>query len=154
MFQLSDILGEVECLKEDPKYDIMMSYFDSSVGISPIVSKLLYNIQEKWTTRANNFKKTHGLIYPRFWVFTEFIHEQAKVRNDPGFIYSQGHVSYFTDKPQSHNMNKRPVIACKMIKKDVKIDTTLPQGTPCYPIYKTTKHLLDNCRFFLIKAVW
>ena len=62
LFQLSDILGEVEGLKEDPKYDMIMSYFDPSVGISSIVSKLSYNIQEEWTTRANNFKKTHGLI--------------------------------------------------------------------------------------------
>ena len=36
MFQLSDILGEVEDLKVDPKYDITMSHFDSSVRISPI----------------------------------------------------------------------------------------------------------------------
>ena len=28
LFQLSDILGEVEDLKVDPKYDIMMSHFD------------------------------------------------------------------------------------------------------------------------------
>ena len=47
-------------------------------------------------------------------------------------------------------MNKRPVIASKMttVKKDVKIDTTQPQGTPRCPIHKTTKHLLDNCRVF------
>ena len=91
LFQLSDILGEVEALKGDPKYDMMLSYFDSSVGISPIVSKLPFNLQEKWTTRANNFKKDHNVTYPRFWVFTEFVHDQAKIRNDPGFITSYIH---------------------------------------------------------------
>ena len=46
-FHLSDTLGEIESLKADPKYDSLLSYFDSSLGISPIVSKSPCNIQDK-----------------------------------------------------------------------------------------------------------
>ena len=131
----------IEGLKEDPKYDTMLSYFDSSVRISPIVSKLPYKLQEKWTTRANNFKKAHSLTYPRFWVFTEYIHDQAKIRNDPGFMYNQ--------------VPTKPVISSKMttVKKDVKTDSVQSQESPRCPIHKTTKHLLNDCRGFKSKSL-
>ena len=142
LFQLSDILGEVEALKGDPKYDMMLSYFDSSVGISPIVSKLPFNLQEKWTTRANNFKKDHNVTYPRFWVFTEFVHDQAKIRNDPGFIYTQ----IPSEKPQIHSQKKTFISAKKTdVKKENKSETN--GDAPRCPMHKT-KHSIHNCRGF------
>jgi hypothetical protein len=33
---------------------ILLGYFDSSSGIRPIVAKLPYTLQEKWTSRASS----------------------------------------------------------------------------------------------------
>ena len=144
LFHLADILGEIESLKEDPKYDSILSYFDSSVGISPIVSKLPSNIQEKWKTRAYSFKNTHSVAYPRFWVFSSFIHEQAKMRNDPGLMYPQTCTS--SEKPQAQS-HTRTLISSKKtdIKKESKSESEL--DAPRCPMHKT-KHSIHNCRGF------
>ena len=47
LYELSDILTQIESLKEDAKYATLLAYFDSSVGVSPVVVKLPYNLQEK-----------------------------------------------------------------------------------------------------------
>lgn len=57
MYELADILAEIEAAKENPKYSTLLSYFDSSSGIIPIISKLPCNLQDKWTTQALNYKK-------------------------------------------------------------------------------------------------
>ena len=44
LYDLSDILMELQFLKEYPKYSCMLSYLNSSVGIRTIVSKLPYSI--------------------------------------------------------------------------------------------------------------
>ena len=49
LYDLSDILSEVEGLKNR-----------SAVGVNPVVSKLPHNLQEKWTSRAPNYKR-HSL---------------------------------------------------------------------------------------------
>ena len=69
LYELSDILTEIESLKEDPKYATLLAYFDSSVGVSPVVAKLPYNLQEKWTTRANSFKRVHMCYISKFLGF-------------------------------------------------------------------------------------
>lgn len=86
---LSDILMEMQFLKEDPKYSAMLAYLDSSSGIRPIISKLPYGLQEKWTSRAVKYKKKHDAVFPPFEVFVDFIKDISKVKNDPGFNYEQ-----------------------------------------------------------------
>ena len=157
LYELSDTLSEIESLKEDPKYATLLAYFDFSVGISPVVSKLLYNLQKKWTTRASNFNKVHSVTYPRFWVFTEFIREQAKIRNDPGFMYSTS----FTSTEKTASPRNRPTVASKKTDLRKETDQTVhnvdkPSITNSYdpsrcPIYKT-KHTLNDCRVFMNKS--
>ena len=144
LFHLADILGEIEFLKEDPKYDSILSYFDSSVGISPIVSKLPSNIQEKWKTRAYSFKNTHSVACPRFWVFSSFIHERAKMRNDPGLMYP--HTCTSSEEPQAQS-HTRTLISSKKtdIKKESKSESEL--DAPRCPKHKT-RHSIQNCRGF------
>ena len=157
MYELSDTLSEIESLKEDPKYATLLAYFDSSVGISPVVSKLPYNLQEKWTTRASNFNKVHSVTYPRFWVFAEFIREQAKIRNDPGFMYSTS----FTSTEKTASPRNRPTVASKKTDLRKETDQTVHNVdkaliTNSYdpsrcPIHKT-KHTLNECRVFMNKS--
>lgn len=87
LYELVDILAEIEAIKEDPNYSALLSYFDSSSGINPIVNKLPFNIQEKWTMRASNYKTKKSVPYPPFSYFVEFLQEMSKIRNDPGFQY-------------------------------------------------------------------
>ena len=157
LYELSDTLSEIESLKEDPKYATLLAYFDSSVGISPVVSKLPYNLQEKWTTRASNFNKVHSVTYPRFWVFTEFIQEQAKIRNDPGFRYSTS----FTSTEKTACPRNRPTVASKKtgLRKETdqtvhnvdKASITNSYDSSRCPIHKT-KHTLNDCRVFMNKS--
>ena len=80
LYELADILAEIEAVKENPKYATLLSYFDSSSGILPIINKLPYNIQEKWTTQASNYKKRYDISYPPFSFLVQFL-------QDPGFQY-------------------------------------------------------------------
>lgn len=47
LYDLVDILAEIEPINEDSNYSALLSYFDSSSGINQIVNKLPFNIQEK-----------------------------------------------------------------------------------------------------------
>lgn len=83
LYDLSDILMEMQFLKEDPKYSAMLAYLDSSSGIRPIISKLPYGLQEKWTSRAMKYKKEHDAVFPPFEVFVDFIKDISKVKKRP-----------------------------------------------------------------------
>lgn len=74
---------EMQFLKEDPKYSAMLAYLDSSSGIRPIISKLPYGLQEKWTSRAVKYKKEHDAVFPPFEVFVDFIKDISKVKKRP-----------------------------------------------------------------------
>ena len=89
MFELSDLLSEMESVKRNPKYSTMMSYYDSSAGILPIVNKLPHQWREKWTSRASEYKTRYGVSYPPFSILVKFIQDLSKVRNDPGFQYEE-----------------------------------------------------------------
>ena len=64
LYELADILSEIESAKEDPKLAPLLSYYDTSSGIRPIILKLPYQLQEKWTTRAVNYKEKHKVTFP------------------------------------------------------------------------------------------
>lgn len=106
-----DILAEIEAIKEDPNYSALLSYFDSSSGINPIVNKLPFNIQEKWTMRASNYKTKKSVPYPPFSYFVEFLQEMSKIRNDPGFQYE---ASSSAPTPNQYRKTKNTtVLSCK-----------------------------------------
>ena len=46
LYELVDILPEVEPVKEDQQYSLLLSYFDTSAGVIPIVNKLPVGLQE------------------------------------------------------------------------------------------------------------
>ena len=102
LYDLADIVAEIESIKENEKYQTLFAYFDSSSGVSPIVCKLPYNLQEKWTTEAVKYKKQFGVAYPPFSFFASFVREMSKVKNDSSFIYDQ------TTSTTSSSTNVRP----------------------------------------------
>ena len=101
LFDLSDILSQIESLKESSLYRSLFSYFDTSSGVNPIVGKLPYSLQEKWTTKAMNYKSSHNVPYPPFTFFVKFVEDMAKMKNDPSFLYMNSTLerSIKNDKP-------------------------------------------------------
>lgn len=55
LYEFSDLLSEIMCLKGNAKYHDLLSYFDTSIGVKPNVAKLPSNLQTKWVTRASKF---------------------------------------------------------------------------------------------------
>jgi hypothetical protein len=62
LYELVDIMIEIESLMANPQYTVLLSYFNSSSGVLPIINKLPYNIQEKWTMRAANLSSKRSQI--------------------------------------------------------------------------------------------
>lgn len=58
LFDLADIFSEIESVKKNPQYSALLSYFDTSAGINPVIHKLPTSLQEKWVTSAVKYKKT------------------------------------------------------------------------------------------------
>lgn len=88
MYELSDILSEIEAVKNDFRFGSVLAYFDSSTGVTPVVNKLPFNLQEKWTTSAYKYMETHHVTYPPFHHFCDFLRQQSRIRNNPSFVYN------------------------------------------------------------------
>ena len=66
LYDLADLLSEIEALKLEPKYSSILGYYDASSGVIPIVNKLPFNLREKWVTHASNYKKHHSVVFRHF----------------------------------------------------------------------------------------
>lgn len=55
--ELADLLFELEAAKEDG-YLQGLSYLDTARGISPIVEKLPFHLQERWMTFGSKYRRT------------------------------------------------------------------------------------------------
>ena len=91
LYDLHNILIKIESLKASPQFAANLAIYDSSSGVNPILSKLQFNIQEKWITKASAFKKKYGVQFPPFSVFVEFIKDMCQIRNDPAFTFNATH---------------------------------------------------------------
>jgi hypothetical protein len=47
----------------NPQYATLFSYYNSSSGVIQIASMLPHFLQEKWTTLASSYKKTHQVSF-------------------------------------------------------------------------------------------
>lgn len=157
MYELADILAEIEAAKENPKYSTLLSYFDSSSGIIPIINKLPYNLQDKWTTQASNYKKKNNVSYPPFTFLVQFLQEMSRIRNDPGFQYdvqskpkSKEHVTFI---PFSGSSNRERVSV-----RTNKTEFVSKQGKELSQVClihlnSKTPHSLQDCRVFRSKKL-
>ncbi|XP_052694839.1 uncharacterized protein LOC128173163 [Crassostrea angulata] len=153
LYDLSDILMEMKFLKEDPKYSAMLAYLDSSSGIRPIISKLPYGLQEKWTNRAMKYKLEHQTVFPPFGVFVDFMKEMSRVKNDPSFAY---HTDANHNEKQPMNVPRGRVNTKKTTVyqptgsgnlSEPKLDVCIIHTGP------GVKHSVNNCRVFKAKPI-
>lgn len=64
--ELSDILLELECAKQDGSLP-GLAYLDTARGVRQIVEKLPFNLQEKWAAVGNQHKETYGVAFQHFF---------------------------------------------------------------------------------------
>lgn len=85
--ELGDILLELECAKADG-YLPGLAYLDTPRGVNPIVEKLPISLQDKWIVQGSKYKEDYQVAFPPFVFFSQFVRNQAKIRNDPSFSFS------------------------------------------------------------------
>ena len=149
LYELSDILSEIEATKQDKKYQTLLAYFDSSSGINPIVCKLPYGLQEKWTTRAVNYKRQNDAAFPPFSIFADFIRDMSRVKNDPGLTYESPSVLPSRERLPPRNLGSRPTVSVKK----TELSTPSEQGPDKICPIHNTGHTLNKCRGFKAKTL-
>ncbi|XP_049322874.1 uncharacterized protein LOC125782565 [Astyanax mexicanus] len=82
--ELGDLLMELQAAKEEGAFP-GLAYLDTARGISGIVQKLPFALQEKWMAQGSKYKDEHNTPFPPFSFFVTFVCQQAKMRNDPSF---------------------------------------------------------------------
>ncbi|RXN13836.1 hypothetical protein ROHU_037202 [Labeo rohita] len=82
--ELGDLLCEIQSAKAEG-YLLGLSYLDTSRGVSPIVEKLPYHLQEKWIYQGSEYKRKYNVTFPPFSFLTDFVCQEARARNDPSF---------------------------------------------------------------------
>ena len=145
-YELVDVMIKIESLMANPQYTVLLSYFNSSSGVLPIINKLPCNIQEKWPMRAANYKKQHSVPFPPFSLVLNFVKEISKVRNDPSFSY------FYEQQAQKANIGSRPALSQKPViarKMEVKSETKANWNSDevMYPVH-SKPHSLNACREF------
>ena len=89
-------------------------------------------LQEKWTTLASSYKKSHQVSFPPFSFFVRFIRDICEIRNDPAFSHSNYN--------QSTASKTRPSVISR------RLDITSNNSNRC-PLHKSG-HTLNDCRGF------
>lgn len=162
LFELVDIVSEIEAIKENPTYKTLLSVYDSSAGVNQIMSKLPFYIQEKWTVEATRYKTEHNTAYPPFQIFSKFLQRIAKMKNDPSFFYEDSTVSKdASSKPlQQTRGQARPVHlsvarteATDVKSEDNKAVNKEKRANPNVCPFHGTNHLLNECRSFRTKTL-
>ncbi|KAL5020965.1 hypothetical protein ScPMuIL_000120, partial [Solemya velum] len=131
LYELCDVLTEIQSLKEDSKYEKLLSYFDTSAGVIPIVSKLPSNMQYKWRDKATSYKKSHDMLFPPFTFLIEFLSNQASMLNDPGFTHDSD-----TFTPRARERPPNPGVFVNKV--DVKVEEKKPE------VLKTNRCVIHN----------
>ncbi|XP_012817189.1 uncharacterized protein LOC105947022 [Xenopus tropicalis] len=83
--ELGDLLMELQAAKEEGDFP-GLAVLDTARGINSIVQKLPFFLQERWMTQGSNYKELHHVHFPPFSFFENFVIQQAKRHNDPGFF--------------------------------------------------------------------
>lgn len=153
LYELADILSEIESLKEDPKYRSLLAYYDASSGVRPIVSKLPYNVQEKWTSEALRYKRAYNVSFPPFTFFANFIRQISSAKNDPSFAYD--------NQPTAASSKNKPASSKSMVAaRKTEVESTEPSKfkpgkvdpSKTCPLHKSG-HALNRCKGFRIKSL-
>jgi hypothetical protein len=141
LYELSDLLSEVASIKDNPAYASLLSYFNTSAGVNPVIEKLHYNIQMKRMDRASRYKRDHSVPFPPFSMFLTFVKDITKMMNDPCFLHEKRE----TQTTNTPRQSSKPVLR---IAKTV-TDSSTYQVCPLH----NTGHSLNQCKTFRQKPI-
>jgi hypothetical protein len=148
LYELSDLVAEIESIKEDDKYRSLLGHYDSSTGVSPIVSKLPYNLQERWTSSAVRYIKDHDVTNPPVSHFEEFLIDQSRTRKNPSFVYEISSVGLKKENTPSRNPDRNLVHSRNTDEKDTESeganDSKVKTESNRCPL-NNTNHSLNKC---------
>nr|XP_034311144.1 uncharacterized protein LOC117684166 [Crassostrea gigas] len=148
LYALHDLLTEVETVKNLSEYSTIFFYLDSSLGVKPIIQKLSKQIQEKWVTRATNYKKQHAVLFPPFAEFVKFIEEMSIIRNDPGLMYEIPKETNLVQK----SVNKNRLVYVTTRKTDISAGNSRNSSHLCL-IHNGSKHTINECIAFRSRSL-
>ena len=146
LYDLSNIIDEIEAAKEDKRYSCLLAYFDSSTGVTPIVKKLPYSLHEKWTNCALKYMKEHEVTFPPFSVFAAFVREQSRNRNNPSFAYQSDKK---VDNPPPKRFRERNITVAAHKTDISKSEHERSKKCPLH----NTNHSLNKCKGFRMKSL-
>ena len=147
LYELSDLLSEIESVKNQEKYKALLGYLDSSSGVRPIIAKLPYGLQEKWTSHAVKYKQSHQVIFPPFSVLVDFIVETSRIKNDPSFVYDSALTTKDLSKPLTQNI--LPKSSFVSARKTEIPKHSMDKFSKC--LVHGTNHPLTQCKVFKAK---
>ncbi len=152
--ELGYLLLELQTAKAEG-YLPGLTYLDTSRGISSILEKLPYSLQEKWMLQGTRYKQECGVSFPPFSFFCDFICCEARMRNDHSF-----NINTYNATSSSCERFSKAVRAPVTVHK-TEIDNATPKdeskkandnlNRQC-PIHKKP-HPLRKCRGFREKAL-
>ena len=140
-YDLADTLAEIQALKEDPVFTCALAYFDSSIGIAPVLLKLPLNTQERWASKVNAYKASSGKLFPPFKLFVDFVKTQANIRNESSRPLSAP-VSAFPRRQVRVSVNKTETFHPQR----------LNRKSPWCPLHESC-HSLNECKTFRYKSL-
>ncbi|XP_052762111.1 uncharacterized protein LOC128204746 [Mya arenaria] len=149
LYDLSDLLAEIQATKQSPTYSSVLAYFDSSTGVNPIVQKLPYHIQSKWTHRAIKYMKRNDVVYPPFSEFAMFVCDMSSMLNNPSFVYEQN--------TQKDNIGKKVKNSRDSVNEGQRIRSyktevaVAPTDMNTCSYHNVVGHNLNGCRSFINK---
>lgn len=149
MYDLVDILSEIQCLKEDSNYAALLSFYDTSSGVNPIIAKLPQFLQNKWMDRAARYKKSRSVTFPPFTVFIDFVSEMASTLNDPCFMFDYRKVN---EEPKPVQKQRQCYVTTKKtgVKQDERSEYKQKILCPIHP--KSRTHELKDCKEFFKRS--
>ncbi|XP_060604533.1 uncharacterized protein LOC132757303 [Ruditapes philippinarum] len=152
LYELADLLQEIEGLMSNPQYHKTLSYFDSSIGVNPIVNKLPYSLQQKWIAHASTYKESHSVPFPPFSFFTSFVKKFSVIFNGPNFAFKITASNRQRSRNSSHYDQKVSSSRVAAAKTEIQSDKKSSVLNDKCLIHKGAPHRLSECKRFQCKS--
>jgi hypothetical protein len=98
LYDLCDLMDEVQAAQENPSLKSLFFIYDTSAGANIFIGKLSYSLRQKWVTQAAKYKEQHRVPFPSFTFLVDFMRKLRHTCNDPAFQFADGRAS----NPQPH----------------------------------------------------
>ncbi|XP_061166393.1 uncharacterized protein LOC133175314 [Saccostrea echinata] len=158
---LSDLAAEVESVKCDHVFGTAFSYYDTSSGINEFVRKLPKRFREKWASECDRYKMNNYVSQVPFSVFTKFLRDLARVRNDPSLMFEtsstntgHGNTQPAQQRSKTGLRNSYRQTSVSTRKTDITTDLNSSIVKMSCPIHGTnSSHSLKDCMKFRGKSL-